>query len=90
MPWIGFSIAILTAALAQAELPPSTDAVVPIANDSKAEKLVCKKVKATGSRVRAGRTCMSAKDWEQRTKDDQKAITDMQNKLNCPPMGCGT
>ena len=88
MPWTGISIVIFFAALGQAASPPSADAGVELAQDSKAEKLVCKRVKATGSRVRAGRTCMSARDWEQRTKDDQKALTDMQNGTRCPPGQC--
>ena len=85
MPWIGFSIVILTAALAQAAPSPSTETVLPNADDS---KLVCKMIKATGSRVRAGRTCMSARDWEQRTADDQKALTDMQKLGRCTKGDC--
>ena len=88
MPWTG-SILILAAMLGQTSAP-STDTVVPTADDSKTEKLVCKEVKALGPRLRAGRTCMSAKDWEQRTKADRKTITDIQNRPNCPPMSCGT
>ena len=85
MPWIGFSITILTAALAQAAPSSSTETVVPTADDS---KLVCKMIKATGSRVRGSRTCMSARDWKQRAKDDQKALTDMQKMGRCSKGVC--
>ena len=88
MPWTGISIVILVAALGQAAPPPSTVAGVTVAQDSKTEKLVCKKVKASGSRLRAGRTCLSAQEWEQRTKDDQKALTDMQKGARCSPGAC--
>ena len=88
MPWSGISIVILFATLGQAAPPPSAGAGVTVAQDSKAEKLVCRSVKASGSRLRAGRTCLPASEWEQRTKDDQKALTDMQNGLRCPPGNC--
>ena len=89
MPWTG-SILILAAMLGQTASAPSTETVVPTADDSMTEKLVCKKTQSSGSRLRASRICLSAKEWEQRTKSDQKAVTDMQNKLHCPPIGCGT
>ena len=54
---------------------------VPAASKAESEKLVCKKLKLTGSHIHSGRACMTKADWEQRTRDDQKAITDMQNKL---------
>ena len=68
--------------------PASVDPASTAAEAAGKEKLVCKKVKATGSRIRGGRTCMTAEDWAQRTKDDQKALTDMQNGLRCSPGAC--
>lgn len=88
MPLTGISVVIFIAALGQTSPSPSTGAGVTVAQDPKAEKLVCKNVKATGSRIRTGRTCMSAREWEQRTKDDQKALTDMQNGTRCSPGQC--
>jgi len=88
MSLTGISIAIFVAALGQTSPPSSAGAGVAVAQDSNAEKLVCKRVKASGSRLRSGRTCLSAKDWEQRTKEDQKALTDMQNGARCPPGQC--
>lgn len=53
-----------------------------------ADKIECRKVSATGSRLRSGKVCLPASEWAQRTKDDQKALKDMQDKLHCARNSC--
>jgi len=48
----------------------------------------CRKVKGTGSRLRSGKVCLPASQWSERTKEDQKALKDMQDRLHCARNMC--
>jgi hypothetical protein len=85
--WTSISaVALMIAQVATQGAAPHPAPAAAAVDDS--EKMVCKKVRATGSRIRVGKTCMTKAEWEQRTKDDQKALTDIQNGLRCSPGAC--
>jgi hypothetical protein len=68
--------------------PASVDPASTAAEAAGKEKLICKKVRATGSRLKGGRTCLSAEAWKIRTAEDQQALKDMQNRRSCEGASC--
>ena len=58
----------------------------PGASDGPADpnRVICKSVKQTGSRLGRSRVCLTAAQWEERREVDQKAARDMQNQALNP------
>jgi hypothetical protein len=49
-----------------------------------AEKVVCRKIEVTGSRLAVRRLCLTEREWAQRTQDDIDATKDMQKPSRLP------
>jgi len=75
-----FLLALLVAAQDPQAQPPE-QAKTP-------DKMECRAVKGTGSRLRSGKVCLPASQWSERTKEDQKALKDMQDRLHCARNMC--
>lgn len=67
--------------------PPATARPAPDPN-----KIVCRDLGRTGSRLASDRVCMTRHEWDERQRADQKDVSDMQaNKGRCPNgMDCGS
>lgn len=63
--------------------PPATTAVAPdVAGDNAGEdagKLICKRDKASGSRLATKRICQTAAQWERQRREDQQAVEKVQS-----------
>lgn len=76
----------LALAAAGSNVPPSTHPA-PDPN-----KIVCKDLDRTGSRLSKDRVCMTRAEWDQRQRDDQKDVSNMQTNMGRCPNGqdCGS
>lgn len=58
---------------------PETSAPAQAAPATDPDKIVCKQTSApTGTRIGAGRTCQSQRDWDAQEKESQKQLMDRQ------------
>jgi len=65
------------------KLPPTTasgHAPKPLRVAETPEKMICKKIAATGSNVRTERVCMTRTDWARASDESRKEWEDMQGK----------
>lgn len=66
------------------KLPPTTASGLasskPVEVAQAPEKMICKKIAATGSNVRTERVCMSRTDWQRASDESRKEWEDMQGK----------
>lgn len=65
-------------------------AVTPASGDGALDpnKMICRHVRGTGSRLTEGKVCMPRWQWAERTADDKKALVDMQNGIRCARGTC--
>ena len=70
------AVAILLAASAAAQQPPAERA------QDEPAKMICKKFKATGTRLGNRRVCASAGDWAQREAEDQATLRGFRGRLD--------
>lgn len=73
-------VALLLALFAAAQDPQAK----PSEPVSPADKIVCRKIEVTGSRLAARRICLTASEWAQRTKDDIDATREIQRPRGVP------
>lgn len=73
----------LAAALATASIAPAAVAAQD-APDAK-DKMICKSVKATGSRLNRERVCMTKAQWDKHFDEGRKATGEVVNNLPPPP-----
>lgn len=93
MPRFGavFALGVMTAAMPAVATPPATssstmarasegshDEILKTATD---EKVICRRDKATGSRVNAKRVCMTARDWAKKTAEERQYIEQRQQQI---------
>jgi len=72
-------IALLPAALAVLVLAAPSSAQEGAAKaNSEPVKVICKRAKATGTRLGSRRVCASKEQWRQREKDDQELLNKIQ------------
>jgi hypothetical protein len=72
-------------ALAVASQAPNVAA----AQMSELDQRVCKRVEETGSRLGGGKICLTRREWEQRMREDQKTVFDMQKASTKMKAGSG-
>ena len=70
----------LTHAATQAAPPTSTAAAVP-------EKMICRRIDQTGSRLGTKKVCMTRAQWEERTREDQREVEALTKNVRCPRGG---
>ena len=72
----------LALAAAGSNTPPATTGPAPDPN-----KIVCRDLGRTGSRLASDRICMTRKEWDERQRADQKDVSDMQTNMGRCPNG---
>jgi predicted secreted protein len=75
--------AILFALLISAQ-NPQAKAPEPASAPTSAEKVECRKVEVTGSRLAVRRICLTPSEWAQRTDSDIEATRDIQRPRGLP------
>ena len=73
--------ALSMAAAAYADTPTTAPA------EAEQEKLICKTVQKTGSRLRKQKECLTAEDWRARREQTQKTMRDNERRNTAGPGG---
>lgn len=75
-------ILLLAAATVAAQQPPV--APPPTHTQSDGDKIVCKRIEETGSRLSSSKVCMTKSQWAERTRNDQDNLN-QQLRRQCNP-----
>ena len=80
---------LILLALAAAGTNLTTTTKPPIADPN---KIVCRDLGRTGSRLASDRVCMTRHEWDERQRADQKDVSNMQTNMGRCPNGqdCGS
>ena len=63
----------------------ATASAAPAANAPDPQKLICKNITQTGSRLSSNRMCMTRAEWDERQRQAQKDLRQMQGNMGpCP------
>lgn len=77
---------LLSAAPAVAQTQPTTSAA-PTSKAKDPNRVICEKVKDTGSRIGGKRICMTAAQWEEQRRRDREYVEDAQQRSLEPNSG---
>lgn len=76
------AVGVLSMAAAAYADPPKTASA-----EGDEEKLICKTVQQTGSRLRKQKECLTAEDWRARREQTQKTMRDNERRNTAGPGG---
>lgn len=80
-----FATLFLGTAPVLAQTQPAAQPASPAAYDG--DRIICEKIKETGSRISAKKICMTKLQWEEKRRVDRQEMEDVQNRRTEPSGG---